>query len=127
MGKFVHHRSWMDDSGWAGLKLFNVVDSWVRRCAFINFNACLDAESCAYTSVLEVVLGGTMGHVSIGSSRRSTGMFLGLIEDRLEHQAQIVMGLGIVRFDPDGLFEVPERIGQARRAREDLVPCGALR
>ena len=87
VGKFVHHRSWMDDSGWAGLKLFNVVDSWVRRCAFINFNACLDAESCAYTSVLEVVLGGTMGHVSIGSSRRSTGMFLGLIEDRLEHQA----------------------------------------
>jgi hypothetical protein len=87
VGKFVHHRSWMDDNGWAGLKLYSVVDSWVRRCAFIHFNACLDAESCAYTSVMEVVLGGTMGHQSIGSARRSTGMFFGLIEDRLEHQA----------------------------------------
>jgi hypothetical protein len=86
LGKFVHHRSVMDDGGWAGLKLFHVTDSWVRRCAFINFNACLGAESCAYSSVLEIVLGGTMGHVSIDDHRRSTGMFFGLAADRLEHQ-----------------------------------------
>ena len=33
LGRFVHHRSVMDDAGWAGLKMFQVVDSWVRRCA----------------------------------------------------------------------------------------------
>ena len=33
LGKFVHHRSVMDDAGWAGLKMFQVVDSWVRHCA----------------------------------------------------------------------------------------------
>jgi hypothetical protein len=86
LGRFVHHRSVMDDGGWAGLKMFHVVDSWVRRCAFINFNACFGAESCAYCSYLEIVLGGTMGHVSIDDHRRSTGMFYGLIVDGLEHQ-----------------------------------------
>lgn len=89
VGKFVHHRSHMDDNGWCGLKLFNVVDSWVRRCAFINFNACIGAESSAYTSVMEVVLAGTMGHVSIDAHRRSTGMFFGLMEDRMEHQGNL--------------------------------------
>ncbi len=85
LGKFVHHRSVMDDTGWAGLKMFQVVDSWVRRCAFVNFNACLGAESCAYSSVMEVVLAGTMGHVSIDDHRRSTGMLYGLMVDRMEH------------------------------------------
>ena len=86
LGKFVHHRSRMDDAGWAALKFFNVVDSWVRRCAFINFNATIGAESCAYTSVIQIVLAGTMGHVSIDAHRRSTGMLYGLMQDRLEHQ-----------------------------------------
>jgi hypothetical protein len=86
LGKFVHHRSVMDDAGWAGVKMFHVTDSWVRRCAFINFNACLGAESCAYSSVMQIVLAGTMGHVSIDDHRRSTGMFFGLMVDRLEHQ-----------------------------------------
>jgi hypothetical protein len=85
LGKFVHHRSVMDDAGWAGLKMFQVVDSWVRRCAFINFNACLGDESCAYSSVMEIVLAGTMGHVSVDDHRRSTGMFYGLVVDRMEH------------------------------------------
>jgi hypothetical protein len=86
LGKFVHHRSVMDDGGWAGVKMYHVVDSWIRRCDFINFNACFGAESCAYSSFLEIVLGGTMGHVSIDDHRRSTGMFFGLMVDRLEHQ-----------------------------------------
>ena len=102
LGKFVHHRSYMDDNGWTALKTSNVVDSWVRRCAFINFNSCIGAESCAYTSVMEVVLGGTMGHVSIDAHRRSTGMLYGLIEDRLEHQ--------------DGLRDTTHGIGAAGSA-----------
>ena len=88
LGKFVHHRSWMDDNGWCALRLFNVVDSWVRRCAFINLNGCLGADSCGYTSVLENVLAGTMGHVSIGTPRRCTGMLFGLMEDRMEQQTR---------------------------------------
>jgi hypothetical protein len=86
LGKFVHHRSVMDDAGWAGLKMFQVVDSWVRRCAFINFNACLGDESCAYSTAMEIVLAGTMGHVSVDDHRRSTGMLYGLMVDRMEHE-----------------------------------------
>ncbi len=90
LGKFVHHRSYMDDFGWSALKLTHTVDSWVRRCAFINFNACIGAESCAYTSIQEVVLAGTMGHVSLDDHPRSTGMLYGLMEDRMEHQDELV-------------------------------------
>ena len=89
LGKFVHHRSVMDDAGWAGLKMFQVVDSWVRRCAFVNFNACLGAESSAYSSYMEIVLAGTMGHVSVDDHRRSTGMFYGLMVDRMEHSQDL--------------------------------------
>jgi hypothetical protein len=89
LGKFVHHRSWMDDDGWAALKIFTVTDSWIRRCAFINLNNCVGAESCAYTSILQNVLAGTMGHVSTDAHRRSTGMLYGLMVDRLEQQPQM--------------------------------------
>lgn len=90
LGKFVHHRSYMDDFGWSALKLINTVDSWVRRCSFINFNACLGAESCSYISIQQVVLAGTMGHVSLDDHPRSTGMLYGLMEDRMEHQDELV-------------------------------------
>jgi hypothetical protein len=88
LGKFIHHRSYMDDNGWCGLKLQNVVDSWVRRCAFINLNEHLGFDSCAYTSVLQNVLAGTMGHSSIGTPRRCTGMLIGLSADIMEQQTK---------------------------------------
>lgn len=88
LGKFIHHRSVMDDNGWSALMLFNVVDSWVRRCAFINLNQHLGFDSCAYTSVLQNVLAGTMGHVSVGTPRRCTGMLFGLMIDEMEQQTK---------------------------------------
>ena len=86
LGKYVHHRSYTDDNGWAALKMNNVVDSWIRRCAVINFNMCLGVDDCAYTSVMQCVLGGTMGHMAFDNLRRSTGILIGLMDDRLEHQ-----------------------------------------
>ena len=86
LGKYVHHRSYTDDNGWAALKMNNVVDSWIRRCAVINFNMCLGVDDCAYTSVMQCVLGGTMGHMAFDNLRRSTGILVGLMDDRLEHQ-----------------------------------------
>jgi uncharacterized protein DUF4955/pectate lyase-like protein len=88
LGKFIHHRSYLDDNGWSALKMQNVVDSWVRRCAFINLNEHMGFDSCAYTSVLQNVLAGTMGHVSIGTPRRCTGMLFGLTLDRMEQQTK---------------------------------------
>ncbi len=88
LGKFIHHRSYMDDNGWSALKMQNVVDSWVRRCAFINLNEHMGFDSCDYTSVLQNVLAGTMGHVSIGTPRRCTGMLFGLALDRMEQQTK---------------------------------------
>ena len=88
VGKFIHHRSYMDDNGWCALKMHGVVDSWVRRCAFINLNEHLGFDSCAYTSALQNVLAGTMGHSSVGTPRRSTGMLIGLSEDVMEQQTK---------------------------------------
>jgi hypothetical protein len=88
LGKYIHHRSWMDDNGWCALKMDHVVDSWVRRCAFINLSQHMSFDSCAYTSVLQNVLAGTMGHVSIGTPRRCTGMLIGLTVDQMEQQTK---------------------------------------
>lgn len=88
LGKFIHHRSYMDDNGWSALMMYNVVDSWVRRCAFINLSQHMGFDSCAYTSALQNVLAGTMGHVSIGTPRRSTGILFGLTSDLMEQQTK---------------------------------------
>lgn len=84
LGHFSHHRSHMDDEGWCAVKMFNVTDSWIRRCAFINLNQSMGFESCGYTSAIQNVLGGTMGHFSINEPRRSSGMLYGLTMDVME-------------------------------------------
>lgn len=42
-----------DDSGWTALSINDVVNSWVRRCKFINFTNSQFVRNCAFFSYLE--------------------------------------------------------------------------
>lgn len=78
-GSFVHHRSWMDDGGFTCLRLGRVVDSWVRRCRFTDFNSPIQMVQGLRDTVMEIAIEGNGGHntCSIGNS---TAIWAGLIE-----------------------------------------------
>ena len=84
LGKYSHHRSRMDDGGWEAVKFTRVADSWIRRCAIVNFSTCLGIESSAHLTALHNVLAGQMGHVSVGNPRRCTNLFIGLSVDDMQ-------------------------------------------
>ena len=33
---FLHHADAINDGGWFMIRMANVVDGWIRRCAFVN-------------------------------------------------------------------------------------------
>ncbi len=64
-GRFIHHRSWLDDGGYSLLKISNVVDSWVRDCVFANSNRPCGISRSAHVSVIDCRVEGTPGHSAI--------------------------------------------------------------
>ncbi|MBL8992456.1 MAG: hypothetical protein JNM63_03895, partial [Spirochaetia bacterium] len=60
--KFVHHRSWLDDSGWRGLQMVGVENSWVDQCVFENMNWALHVQLCRQVTVQNVDIIGTPEH-----------------------------------------------------------------
>jgi len=63
--KFVHHRSWLDDSGWRGLEIDGCENSWVRNCVFEDMNWPLLIRHSRQISVENLELTGTPGHMGM--------------------------------------------------------------
>lgn len=61
-GKFVHHRSWLDDSGWRGLQMVGVENSWIDQCVFEDMNWALHVQLCRQVTVQNVDIIGTPAH-----------------------------------------------------------------
>jgi hypothetical protein len=95
VGKFNHHRSWMDDNGWDAVKFTRVADGWMRRCAVVNTNSSIGLESCAHMTLLHNVLAGQMGHSSIGNPRRCTNLLIGLSLDDMKRNGSFNTTHGI--------------------------------
>ncbi len=79
--KFVHHRSWKDDSGFSLWHVNNVVNGWVVDCRFSDANACFTiGDYCANITVLNCTLTGNPGHEAI-SNTGGTNVLLANITD----------------------------------------------
>lgn len=89
IGNFYHHRSVLDDNGWEAIRFTHTVNSWVRRCSFINLNSMINFEASSYLSVLHLDMGGAMGHSSMGTPRRCTGILVGLSREILSEQTGV--------------------------------------
>ncbi len=83
-GDFVHHRSALDDGGWSALRLDRVVNGWIRRCRFTDWNYGIYMDSCSDFTILHTILEGNPGHHSI-HTRRGTGVLVGLSCDLASH------------------------------------------
>lgn len=64
-GKFVHHRSWRDDSGCRGLAMQGCENSWIRNCVFEDMNWPIAIWKSRQITVENVRFTGTPGHFGI--------------------------------------------------------------
>ena len=62
--QFVHHKDYIHDGGWQGVKMVGAVDSWVRRCVFTDVNGGAALEGSMNCSILLSKLDGNRGHTS---------------------------------------------------------------
>lgn len=77
---FVHHLNATHDYGWSALLFIHCVDSWVRRCRFIDWNYSVQFDRTSYSSVLHSTIEGNGGHFGY-VSRISTNTLFGLSQD----------------------------------------------
>ena len=77
---FIHHRSWVDDSGWNMFHFNGVVNSWMKDCRFTDVSIGVMVKNSAQVSVLDSKVTGNGTHEAI-QSNRSTNVFIGKCSD----------------------------------------------
>lgn len=65
--KFVHHRSWQDDSGYSMISINKLTNSWIRNCRFTDCSVAASIGQSANISVFNCVITGNGGHNAISS------------------------------------------------------------
>lgn len=60
--EFVHHKNYIHDTGWQGVKMHGTVNSWVRRCVFTDVNGGALLEGTMHSSILHSRMAGNRGH-----------------------------------------------------------------
>ncbi len=78
--KFIHHRSWKDDSGFTLWKWSCVVNGWVNQCRFSDMNSGMTISEGANITVLNCLVSGNPGHEAI-SNNGGTNILLANITD----------------------------------------------
>lgn len=66
--KFVHHRSWQDDSGYTMLNISRTTNSWMKNCRFTDCSVAAIVTQSANISVLNCTIDGNGGHEAICSN-----------------------------------------------------------
>lgn len=65
--KFVHHRSWKDDSGYTMLRIQRTTNSWMKNCRFTDCSAAATISQSANVTVLNCLVNGNAGHEAISA------------------------------------------------------------
>jgi hypothetical protein len=78
--KFVHHRSWQDDSGFTMLHFARTTNSWIKDCRFTDCSVAAIVLQSANISVLNCKITGNGGHEAI-TSNGSTNVLIAKCKD----------------------------------------------
>ncbi|WP_156101311.1 DUF4955 domain-containing protein [Flavobacterium gilvum] len=65
--KFVHHRSWKDDSGYTMLRIQKTTNSWIKNCRFTDCSVAATISQSANVTVLNCLVNGNAGHEAISA------------------------------------------------------------
>lgn len=78
---FKHHLNYIHDSGWSAINMFEVTNSWVRRCKFSNVNNVIKMDRSFSSTLTTLVADGNRAHFLTNVSFESTGILQALIWD----------------------------------------------
>jgi hypothetical protein len=78
--KFVHHRSWKDDSGFTLFQFSRCTNSWMANCRFTDCNVAAIVGQSANVTVVNCIVTGNAGHEAI-TSNHSTNVLLANLTD----------------------------------------------
>lgn len=79
--KFVHHRSWKDDSGFSLLEFSHCTNSWITNCRFTDCNVGAIIGQSANISVINCIITGNGGHEAIVSNGSTNVLFAKLVDE----------------------------------------------
>lgn len=78
---FVHHQSWVHDSGWSMFTFHNTFNSWMKNCRFNDLSAAAVVNSGANISFLSCEITGNPGHEAI-SNTGGTNVLIANVKDK---------------------------------------------
>ncbi|TKB96876.1 DUF4955 domain-containing protein [Pedobacter cryophilus] len=78
---FVHHQSWVHDSGWSMFVFNNTFNSWMKNCRFNDLSAAAVVNSGANISFLSCEITGNPGHEAI-SNTGGTNILIANVKDK---------------------------------------------
>ncbi|MEY2868730.1 MAG: hypothetical protein RIR01_1193 [Bacteroidota bacterium] len=79
--KFVHHRSWKDDSGFTMLNIRRSTNSWMKNCRFTNCSVAATIAQSANISVLNCKIDGNGGHQAINSNGSTNVLIANCVDE----------------------------------------------
>ncbi len=66
--KFVHHASWIHDSGYSLVSISKTTNSWMKNCRFTDCSSAATISQSANFTALNCIITGTGGHNAIASN-----------------------------------------------------------
>lgn len=79
--KFVHHRSWKDDSGFTMFQFSHCTNSWMTNCRFTDCNVAAIIGQSANISVINCRITGNAGHEAIVSNGSTNVLMVKLVDE----------------------------------------------
>lgn len=79
--KFVHHRSWKDDSGYTMLNIRRTTNSWIKNCRFTDCSVAATIAQSANITVLNCTIDGNAGHQAINSNGSTNVLIANCIDE----------------------------------------------
>jgi hypothetical protein len=79
--KFVHHRSWIDDSGWTMFRFSRCTNSWMTNCRFTDCSVAAIISQSANISVLKCNVTGNGGHEAIVNNGSTNVLLARLVDE----------------------------------------------
>ena len=79
--KFVHHRSWMDDSGFTLFRFARCTNSWMKDCRFTDCNVAATITQSANITIRDCKVTGNGGHEAISNTGGTNVLLKNLVDE----------------------------------------------
>ena len=79
--KFVHHRSWMDDSGFTFFSFNRCTNSWMKNCIFTDCSIAATISQGANITITDCKVLGNAGHEAISNTGGTNVLLKNLVDE----------------------------------------------